>query len=165
MRKNLFIPNKMSYARGTNRPDIDCILCGIVQDDENVVNLNVYASSLFIVSLNLYPYSPGHLMLFPKRHIVDIREYTDEEVTELAALEKLCLDVLDELYTPHGYNVGYNIGPAAGASIQHLHLHIVPRYRRELGFIDIIGGAKIIVEEPNETRKRMRESFLQRTSN
>jgi len=101
-------------------------------------------------------------MLFPKRHIVDIREYTEEEATELFALEKLCLNVLDELYTPHGYNLGYNIGPAAGASIEHVHLHIVPRYRRELGFIDIIGGAKVIVEEPNETRRRMREAFLKR---
>lgn len=164
MRKNLFVPNKMSYARGKNRPEVDCILCGIVRNDATVVNLNVYESPLFVVSLNLYPYTPGHLMVFPKRHIVDIREYTDEEATELFALEKLCLSVLDELYTPHGYNLGYNIGPAAGASIEHVHLHIVPRYQRELGFIDIIGGAKVIVEEPNETRKRVREAFLRQSS-
>lgn len=163
MRKNLFVPNKMSYARGKNRPDVDCILCSIVRNDENVVNLNVYETPLFVVSLNLYPYTPGHLMVFPKRHIVDIREYTDEEITALFTLEKLCLNVLDELYTPHGYNLGYNVGAVAGASIEHLHFHIVPRYRRELGFIDIIGGAKVIVEEPNETRKRVREAFLKRS--
>ena len=162
MRKNLFVPNKMAYVRGKNRPSVECILCAIAQHDERVESLEVYQSPSFVVSLNLYPYSPGHLLLFPKRHIVDIRELTDEEAMELHAIQKLCIDVLDEVYSPHGYNLGYNIGRAAGASIQHLHLHIVPRYNRELGFIDIIGGAKIIVEEPNETCKRLRKAFSTR---
>jgi ATP adenylyltransferase len=157
--KNLFVPNKMDYARGKNRPDVDCILCAIVSGDERVEKLAVYQSELFFVSLNLYPYTPGHLMVFPKRHIVDIRELTSEEVEQLHDIQNLCLNVLDKLYSPRGYNIGYNIGNAAGASIQHLHLHIVPRYQRELGFIDIIGGAKIIVEDPNRTQHRLRETF------
>jgi ATP adenylyltransferase len=157
--KNLFVPNKMDYARGKKRPDVECILCAIISGDERVEKLEVYQSELFFVSLNLYPYSPGHLMVFPKRHIVDIRELTSEEVEQLHNLQNLCLNVLDKVYSPHGYNIGYNIGSAAGASIQHLHLHIVPRYQRELGFIDIIGGAKIIVEDPNRTQYRLREAF------
>jgi ATP adenylyltransferase len=157
--KNLFVPNKMDYARGKKRPDVECILCAIVSGDELVEKLEVYQSELFFVSLNLYPYSPGHLMVFPKRHIVDIRELTSEEVEQLHNVQNLCLNVLDKVYSPHGYNIGYNIGSAAGASIQHLHLHIVPRYQRELGFIDIIGGAKIIVEDPNRTQYRLREAF------
>lgn len=156
---NLFVPNKMDYAQGKNRPDVECILCAIVSGDERVEKLEVYQSKLFFVSLNLYPYTPGHLMVFPKRHVVDIRELTSEEVEQLHNLQNLCLNVLDKVYSPHGYNIGYNIGSAAGASIQHLHLHIVPRYQRELGFIDIIGGAKIIVEDPNRTQHRLREAF------
>ena len=161
-RQNLFVPDKMDYARGKRRPDVECILCAIVAGDERVERLDVYKSERFSVSLNLYPYTPGHLMVFPKRHIIDVREMTPEEVNELHVVQHRCLDVLDTVYSPAGYNIGYNIGSAAGASIQHLHLHIVPRYARELGFIDIIGGAKIIVEDPNHTRQRLREEFSAR---
>jgi len=157
--KNLFVPNKMDYVRGRDRPDVECILCAIISGDERVEKLEVYQSELFFVSLNLYPYTPGHLMVFPKRHVVDIRELTSYEVEQLHNLQNLCLNVLDKVYSPHGYNIGYNLGSAAGASIQHLHLHIVPRYQRELGFIDIIGGAKIIVEDPIRTQYRLREAF------
>jgi len=157
--KNLFVPNKIDYAKGKKRPKVECILCAIVSGDDQVEKLEVYESELFIVSLNLYPYTPGHLMVFPKRHIVDIRELTNQEIIQLHTVENLCMNVLDKLYSPDGYNIGYNIGNAAGASIQHLHLHIVPRYPRELGFIDIIGGAKIVVEDPNRTQQRLREAF------
>jgi len=159
MRDNLFVPGKISYARGVKRPDVECILCAIVDGSDQVVRLDVYRSELFIVALNLYPYAPGHLMVFPQSHITDVRMLDDEEVMELHRLQNLCLDVLEELYTPHGFNLGYNLGKAGGASIEHLHLHIVPRYSRETGFIDIIGGAKIIVEDPNITLSRVREAF------
>ncbi|MBD3181022.1 HIT domain-containing protein [Candidatus Poribacteria bacterium] len=159
MRKNLFVPGKLEYARGKNRPDVDCILCAIVAESDKVEKLEVYRSELFVVSLNIYPYTPGHMMVFPKRHVKDIRELTDEEITELHIVRKLCLDVLDQIYTPHGYNLGYNMGDAAGASIQHLHLHIVPRYHKETGFIDIIAGAKIIVEDPNVSLAKIRKGF------
>ncbi len=159
IRSNLFVPGKMGYARGGERPDVECILCAIVEEDDSVTRLDVHRSRLFVVALNLYPYTPGHLMVFPKRHITDPRMLNDEEVTELHRVQALCLDVLDGLYTPHGFNLGYNIGDAGGASIEHLHLHIVPRYRRETGFIDIIAGAKIIVEDPNVSLSRLREAF------
>lgn len=159
MRDNLFVPGKMSYARGEKCPDVECILCAIVDGSDKVVRLDVYRSELFIVALNLYPYAPGHLMVFPQQHVTDVRMLDDEEVMELHRLQNLCLDILEELYTPSGFNLGYNLGKAGGASIEHLHLHIVPRYVRETGFIDIIGGAKIIVEDPNITLSRVQEAF------
>ncbi len=88
----------------------------------------------------------------------------DEEALELHKLQNLCLDVLESVYAPHGFNLGYNIGEAGGASIEHLHLHIVPRYRRETGFIDIIGETKIIVEDPKVSLSRVREAFVKATS-
>jgi len=66
------------------------------------------------------------------------------------------LNIIDEIYNPTGYNIGFNIGEFAGASINHLHLHIIPRFKNELGLIDIIGGAKVIIEDPNETLKKLR---------
>ncbi len=159
MRKNLFIPNKMAYARGERRADVECILCAIVEGDDKVTRLEVHRSELFVVSLNLYPYAPGHLMVFPKRHITDPRMLNEDEITEVHQMQSLCLDVLEEIYEPHGFNLGYNIGEAGGASIPHIHLHIVPRYRRETGFIDILSEVKIIVEDPNVSQARVREGF------
>jgi len=159
MQKNLFIPGKMAYVRGEKKPDVECILCAIVQESDKVVRLDVHRSKLFVVALNLYPYAPGHLMVFPKRHVTDPRMLTKEESAESCELQSICLDVLDEVYSPHGYNIGYNLGEAGGASIAHLHLHVVPRYRRETGFIDILAGAKIIVEDPNVSLSKVREGF------
>ena len=164
MQSNLFVPNKMEYARGKKRPEVDCILCAIAEGNDKVVHLDVFRSKLFVVALNLYPYTPGHLMVFPRRHITDPRMLNEQEVTELHSIQSLCLDVLEDIYTPHGFNLGYNIGEAGGASIDHMHLHIVPRYRRETGFIDIIAGAKIIIEDPNVSLTRVREAFAEATS-
>ena len=158
-RNNLFVPGKMKYARGKKRPDVECILCAIVEGSDKVARLEVHRSELFVVTLNLYPYTPGHLMVFPKRHITDPRELSCEEVLELHRMQNLCLDVLESVYTPHGFNLGYNLGDAGGASIAHLHFHIVPRYRRETGFIDIIAGTKIIVEDPNVSLAHIRAAF------
>lgn len=159
MQKNLFIPGKMAYVRGEKKADVECILCAIVEGNDRVARLEAYRSELLVVALNLYPYAPGHLMIFSKRHVTDPRMLTKEESEELCNLQSICLDVLDEVYSPHGYNIGYNIGDAGGASIAHLHFHVVPRYRREMGFIDIIAGTKIIVEDPNVSLSRVREGF------
>jgi ATP adenylyltransferase len=153
----------MAYVRGEKKPDVECILCAIVEESDKVSRLEVYRSEYFVVTLNLYPYAPGHLMIFPKRHVTDLRMLTNDESAELCKLQGICLDVLDDVYHPHGFNIGYNIGEAGGASIAHLHLHVVPRYRRELGFIDIIGGVKIIIEDPNISLVRVREGFAKIT--
>ena len=155
MRHNLFVPNKMPYAKGKNRPDVACILCAIVEKDEKVERLEVHRTERFTISLNLYPYSPGHLLIFPNRHVIDVRELNPQEVLNLHELQCLCFEVLTRAYQPRGYNVGYNMGDASGASIPHLHLHVVPRYPRELGFMDVIGGARIIIEDPNATQEKL----------
>ncbi|OQY30340.1 MAG: hypothetical protein B6244_00330 [Candidatus Cloacimonetes bacterium 4572_55] len=154
----LFTPHKLNYAMG-NRPDVDCILCAIGAGDKRVKNLSVFHNDRFIVSLNLYPYNPGHLLIFPIAHYVDIRELSSEEEKWLQRMQRLSLTVLDELYQPRGYNIGYNIGRTAGASIQHLHLHIVPRFGNEIGFLDVVSGTRVIVEDPGQTREQMKNTF------
>ena len=110
MRHNLFVPNKMPYAKGKNRPDVPCILCAIVEKNDKVERLEVHRTERFTISLNLYPYSPGHLLIFPNRHIIDVQELNQEEVQELHELQCLCFEVLTRAYQPRGYNVGYNMG-------------------------------------------------------
>ena len=156
--KNNIIAGKMDYSRG-KRPAVDCILCSVVREDPRVDNLAVFRHKNFFVTLNLYPYNPGHVMVVPKAHYEDVRELNDGEALELHRLQVLTLRVLDATYRPAGYNIGYNIGASSGASIPHLHLQIVPRYRTELGFFDIFSDSRVIVEEPHVTKQRLTEAF------
>lgn len=156
--KHNIVANKLGYARG-KRPPVDCILCAVAAGDPKVDNLLVYRHGGHFVTMNLYPYNPGHLMIVPERHILDVRELNDAEVMAVHHLQILSLRVLDHVYSPGGYNVGYNIGKASGASIPHIHLQIVPRYLSEVGFFDILSDSRVIVEEPQVTKQRLTEAF------
>ncbi len=155
---NLFSTHKLRYIKG-RRPNVECILCSIIKKEKEVVSLLVYEGMHSFISVNKFPYNSGHILICPKRHLIDYRELSKSEENEIHTLLRESLAILDRLYSPSGYNIGFNIGEFAGASLPHLHMHIIPRYRNELGFIDIIGGAKIVVEDPNQTMKRLREEF------
>ncbi len=150
--------DKIKYLK-EKKPD-GCILCLINEKSPEVVNLSVFDDRLFNVSVNLYPYNPGHLMIFPKRHVEDIRQYTQEEEAALNRLVRGMLDILDRTHAPQGYNIGYNMGLVAGASISHLHVHLIPRYPRETGMADLIAGKRVLVESPQATAERIRAEIL-----
>lgn len=152
---------KIAYLQG-KRPS-GCILCLVNEESEDVVNLTVYREKLFAVTVNLYPYNPGHVMVFPTRHVEDVRELTSEEELALLRVQRGVLEVLDATHRPTGYNIGFNMGLVAGASISHLHLHIIPRYPRELGIADLIAGKRVLVENPEVTAERLRESIKAHT--
>lgn len=147
----------MDYVKG-KRPD-GCILCHIINRSPGVVDLTVYENKFFFIVVNLYPYNPGHLMIFPRRHLIDVRELNREEEKMLSKLQRITLDVLDKTHSPCGYNIGYNMGIKAGASIDHLHLHIIPRYRNEIGIADLVAGKRVLVESPFKTAERVKEAF------
>lgn len=146
---------KMSYVKG--RHPSGCILCLVRDQNPDVVDLTVWRDELFIASVNLYPYNPGHLLLYPVRHVEDIRELTEEEEERLWKVQRWLLGILDRACAPHAYNIGFNMGAAAGASISHLHQHIIPRYPRETGIADLIAGKRVLVEDPRETARRIRD--------
>lgn len=150
---------KMSYVKG--RHPAGCILCLARDGSSDVVDLSIWRDELFVASVNLYPYNPGHLLVYPLRHVEDVRELTGEEEGRLLALQRWLLGILDRACSPHAYNIGYNMGAAAGASISHLHLHIIPRYPRETGIADLIAGRRVLVEDPRETTRRLRELAAQ----
>jgi len=158
IKKNLFTPNKLSYVRG-NKPKVDCILCSVVKKDKKVDNLVVFEGKQLFVTLNLYPYNPGHLMIFPKRHIEHIKKLQRNEWNELYDLQLKCINILDKVYQPQGYNLGFNIGKSGGASIPHIHFHIIPRYLNEIGIVEIMSDARLIVENPNDTLKKLKKYF------
>ncbi len=153
--------NFQKYAYIKSAKPNGCILCLIRDRHPSVTDLSVHRDELFMVTVNLYPYNPGHLLIFPTRHIEDIRNYTPEEEKRLNELTRYFLDIADMVHRPVGYNIGYNMGHSAGASIDHLHLHLIPRYPHETGIADLIAGKRVLVEEPRETARRIRETVEQ----
>jgi ATP adenylyltransferase len=145
--------DKMSYVKG--KKPAGCILCLLRDGSGELVDLTILRSKRFITSVNLYPYNPGHLIVYPMRHIEDIRDVSHDEEIELSEVQRYLLGLLDACYAPQGYNIGYNMGRPAGASIEHLHLHIIPRYPREMGIADLIAGKRVLVEGPRETAARL----------
>lgn len=149
--------DKIAYLKG-KRPE-GCILCKIRDGDDEVERLVAAETEFFVVSVNLYPYNPGHLIVFPKRHVIDLRELGKPERRELDEVVDRCLATLDATHSPGGYNIGYNMGLVAGASIEHLHLHIIPRYPREIGIAELIAGARVLVEDPRTTLARFKAAY------
>lgn len=150
---------KLDYVQGKNRPDVDCILCAIRDDDERVKALKVYQDNLSFIVLNIYPYNPGHLMAVPTRHMTKFTELTKEEALHLFRVLQGLQLLLNDLYNPQGFNMGMNQGTNAGASIEHVHFHLVPRYPAEIGFIDIIGKARITPLGLDSVKKKIEESI------
>ncbi|WP_245540191.1 HIT family protein [Sediminispirochaeta bajacaliforniensis] len=147
----------MKYVKGEKYPG--CILCSIVEKRDDVVNLCIWEDEDFLVSVNLYPYNPGHLFIFPRRHLTDIRELTGEQEAKLDRITRSCLNLLDAVYAPSGYNIGYNMGLTAGASIDHIHRHIIPRYPRETGIADLLAGKRVLVESPEVSCERLKKAL------
>jgi len=159
---HLYPVNKKEYIKNKRKKEHDpnkCILCSVRDGKDDVKSLEVYRERNFIITVNLYPYNPGHIMIFPEKHVEDIRELSKKERKILDELTVLSINVLEKVYEPDGFNIGINMGKGSGASIKHLHKHIVPRYQNELGFIDIVGGSKIYIEEPGETLKKLIDGF------
>jgi ATP adenylyltransferase len=154
----LFNTEKIKYVKG-DKPDVDCILCAIRDNIPSVKNLTVYETEKTMIAVNLFPFNPGHLMIFPKRHVKVLRDMTKEEAEEMHSLLVQAISILDEEFSPSGYNVGYNLGDGSGASIAHIHQHVVPRYSNEVGFLDVLSGTRVIVSDPVEIMNRLKARF------
>jgi ATP adenylyltransferase len=112
------------------------------------------------VILNLYPYNNGHLMVVPTRHVGSLAATTAEERDELMRLTRDAEIALTEAYQPQGINVGINLGRPAGAGVvDHLHIHLVPRWTGDTNFMSVVGNVRVLPEDLGETAKRLRPIF------
>jgi len=103
-------------------------------------------------------------MIFPNRHLEDVRQFSPEEDRRVTELTRRFLDLLDRTHQPAGYNIGYNMGGSAGASIDHIHLHVIPRYPREIGIADLVAGKRVLIEDPRVTQQRLTEALTSEQS-
>jgi ATP adenylyltransferase len=157
----LWAPWRMKYIQSAAVDEKSgCIFCDKCKagDDEN--QLVLLRGESGIVMMNLYPYNNGHLMIAPYRHVADYETLTPQEMGEIGALTQRCMAALRQIMNPHGYNIGMNLGRVAGAGIvDHLHLHIVPRWNGDTNFMPVIAETKVISESLNEGWKRLKEVF------
>jgi len=149
---------KLDYARKKNHPNVECILCAIRDNDERVKSLKFYQNKLIFCCLNVFPYNSAHSLIATNRHITLFTELTKEEILIINRTIQGLQILFDDLFCPEGYNIGINQGEKAGASISHLHFHLVPRYGSELGFIDIVGKSKIVLEGLQSVLLKIKEN-------
>ena len=158
----LWSPWRLPYVTGTGHAD-GCIFCDPrtpsptppFRDD-----LILFRARLCYVILNLYPYNNGHLMVVPNRHVGTLAAATADELTELMRLTRHAEMALGETYQPQGINIGVNLGRSAGAGIvDHLHIHLVPRWTGDTNFMSVVGNVRVLPEELAETAKRLRPIF------
>ena len=124
------------------------------KNDEN--NLVVFRFEKSIVLMNKYPYNNGHILIAPLREVNDILNLTDDEYFEINKVLKLCIKAVNNVYKPHGYNIGVNSGTAAGAGVaSHLHYHIVPRWNGDSNFMPALADIKIVSESISHSREKL----------
>jgi len=138
--------------------DIGCIFCNTNHPGRDELIL-VRGRSSYVV-LNLYPYNNGHLMVVPNRHVATLQATTMEERDEVMRFTRHAEMALTEAYQPQGINVGINLGRPAGAGIvDHVHVHVVPRWNGDTNFMSVIADTRVLPEDLAATKKRLQPIF------
>lgn len=164
--ERLWSPWRLAYVTGPAAPPDRCIFCDASPGDsgqaaapERESLVVAHGRSCYAI-LNLYPYNNGHLMVVPRRHIPNLSSATSDELTELMWLTRDAEVALTEAYTPQGINIGINLGRPAGAGIvDHVHIHLVPRWAGDTNFMSVVGNTRVLPEDMADTAKRLRPIF------
>jgi ATP adenylyltransferase len=160
MPKPLWAPWRLEYIVQAGEQE-GCVFCAEAAAElGDAGTLVVHRSELGLALLNKFPYSSGHLMIAPRRHVARLDELRDEEALELHRLTVAALAALGAVYRPDAFNVGWNLGEVAGGSISgHLHEHVVPRWAGDTNFMPVLADVKVLPEHLVQTRERLRAAW------
>ena len=154
----LWSPWRLAYVTGST-PQTGCVFCDAPRPP-HPDSLVVFEGDTCYVILNLYPYNNGHLLVVPYRHTPSLASLTRAELHEMADLMQLSERVLLEAYQPHGINVGVNLGKPAGAGVlEHVHMHVVPRWNGDTNFMTVIGETRVLPEDLGQSAARLKPMF------
>jgi len=161
----LWTPYRMAYIQGADRPadasEQQCPFCRAPGVDDET-GLVVRRGEACFVVMNLFPYSPGHVLVCPYRHVADYVELTREETAELAGMTQQAIRTLAAVSHPDGFNLGVNLGAVAGAGIAaHLHQHVVPRWAGDTNFLPIVAATRAIPQLLGEARTMLAERWVE----
>ena len=155
--ERLWAPWRSAYVTGAGGSG-GCIFCNLTEAGRD--DLILVRGRVSFVILNLYPYNNGHLMVVPRRHVANLASTTDDERVELMRLTRHAEIAIDEAYSPQGLNMGINLGRPAGAGVlDHLHIHVVPRWNGDTNFMTVIGDVRVLPEDLATTANKLRPIF------
>jgi ATP adenylyltransferase len=159
----LWAPWRLEYVQSADEGTA-CVFCtALAGDDEE--RLVVHRGRSVFVLLNRFPYSSGHFMVAPHRHVGDFGALDDAEVVEIHRLAEEGMRALHDVYAPDGFNLGWNLGRVAGAGVvDHVHLHVVPRWSGDTNFMPVLADVKVLPEHLAATRARLAEAWPTRRS-
>ncbi len=162
--KNLWAPWRIEYILG--RRDSRCIFCPDDQGLSDEDRLILRRDDLTMVMMNRYPYNNGHLLVAPLRHVSRLHQLTEDESREIMNWVTKSTVILQNIMRPDGFNVGLNLGREAGAGFEeHLHFHIVPRWRGDTNFLAVLEDIRSIPEHIKQTYFRLLPNFRKESSN
>jgi len=164
MFKNYLFPkSRMKYVKKNHKKEkkkSGCIFCNIAKDDPNTPTKKLYQDDTLMVVMNIYPYNVGHLQIIPIRHVEWFDELTKKERNAIIEMINKTVKLLKKTETPVAMNVGLNMGgDYAGASVEHLHVHVVPRYKRDFGFMEVTNDTRVLAEPIDKTYKRLMKNI------
>lgn len=136
----------------------NCRFCEIVKKKEDMI----FENKDIFVMINQNPYKEGHILVLPKKHIVDPRELDEKILKELYKTINFMLDILEKTYETKSFNIGCNICPAAGATYEHLHFQIIPRWVGDSGFMEVFASTRVMKENPKKTKEKLIEMIKSR---
>lgn len=143
----IWAPWRKAYIRADRKPRKGCLFCGLLKEKKDVRNYILARTEHSFAILNLYPYNNGHTLIIPRRHVPDLSDLKPEEKLDLLELCEKVKAALATRMKAHGFNLGINLGASAGAGLpEHLHLHVVPRWRGDANFMPVVGATKVISE-------------------
>lgn len=158
---HLWSPWRMEYIENNTKDD-SCVFCLAQAKADGAENLIAHRGERAYVILNRFPYTSGHLMVVPFVHKPTLEELDPEVRAEMMELTSLCMTVLRKVYSPQAFNMGANIGEAAGAGVkEHVHIHIVPRWQGDTNFMSTLGETRVLPEALEDTYDRIRKGFQQ----
>ena len=156
--ENLWAPWRMEYILGKREPY--CIFCPEGDGHTDDERLILHRGRLSMVMMNKYPYNNGHLLVAPWRHVARLEELTEDEMLDLMRWLKRSTRIIRRVMNPGGFNVGLNLGSAAGAGVEeHIHFHVVPRWEGDTNFMTVFADVRSIPEHLNETYRKLLNHF------
>jgi ATP adenylyltransferase len=157
----LWTPWRFEYIRNADQEAM-CVFCRMLEERSDEANFLLFRGRASYVILNLFPYTSGHLLIVANRHIPSLSEASCEELHEIIELGQLCENALRQEYHPAGFNLGFNLGRAAGAGVEHhLHMHVLPRWAGDSNFVSVIGETRVLPEELPITYQRLLPYFIE----
>jgi ATP adenylyltransferase len=159
--QRIWAPWRLAYVKDASKDSSEeCIFCAALEAGDDEANLIVHRGERSFVILNKFPYTNGHLMVAPYEHLATLPGLDAETVAEIMAFAQRAMTVLEERYSPHGYNVGFNQGRVAGAGVEyHIHMHVVPRWGGDTNFMPVLADTRVMPQSLEQSYEALAGSF------